>query len=315
MTLELSGGGLELSSDTWLRVEGGNKVVGLIWDVDVPKKYQYTLTATDSGGLQSNYDIEISVTRSISEPTNHFTLIVKSVFSEFANNLGMQLDLYRKLETAFGGDSVVRFDSVSKGSVVVGFSVRSQQTPKSENICKKVEDFRDQAFSPTEAVTTEFLARLMPFSVSKLSFTPLEPCEGIVNSMEAEIKTPVTNKNQESNSVNVLYFVIPIICGVVLLVVIVVIIVCVKRRRQQKSMTLSQNNGTYIEKGVPVVFEEEMKDGIKKEPHEREPLMDESMKPDPPAYPQNGKSESIPLNAKTGADKYQPPTPPNSQHE
>lgn len=315
MTLELTGGGVGLNSDKWLRVEA-NKIIGLIWDVDVPKKYQYTLIATDSGGLFVEYDIELTITTSVSNSTNQFNLTIKSVFIEFANDLDLQLDLYRKLQSVFGEGTVVRFSAVKQGSVIIEFSVRGQQTPKSDEVCGQVERFRDRVFSPPDTISNQLLESLNPFTVRKLTFAARKPCDDVVESMEGAIETPITDENRTSKPFNILYLVIPIVGALLLIVMIVIIVVCVKQRRKQKSLDVSQSNGTYIEKGVPVVFEEEMKDGVKREPHEREPLVDDDdMKPNPPAYPQNGKSENIPLNPKSGAGTYQPPTPPVSEYD
>lgn len=308
MTLELSGGGLEINN--WLKVVD-NKIIGLIWDIDVPKRYQYTLTAVDSGGLKANHDLEINVIDPTSKPTNLFTLTIDSVFSKFTNDFDQQVDLYAKLRLAFD-DAVVRFNSVREGSVVVEFSAQQEvANALNRGVCAQVEELRDRVFTQSGMISSEFTAHLEPHRITKLSFIALAPCEDSVDPIEVEIEIPKTDKNKGEYTFNILFVIIPvsIIGALLIIVVIVIVVVCVKRRHQ-KSMYVNKSNGTYIEKGVPVVFEEEMKD--RKDAHLREPLMEESSTPQPPAYPRN--AETAPLNGKTDPN-HQLPTPPMSEHE
>lgn len=308
---------LDITEASWIRLNEEKQMLeGLLWDVDPPKTYQYTLTAIDANGgrSSSSYDLELSVRVPLGKATHMFTVSVDEKFSDFANTLSKQLMMYERLSKVFNG-SVITFESVKPGSVLVGYSVENNDVISGRpNTCRAVKRLTRAVFDSDDKVSDRFLSSMKPYKVKAVTFIPLGDCKDSLSGMEVVILNPGTGEGREDEEMNILFIILPIVAVVVIIIIIIIIIVCIRRRRQ-RSMEVSKN-GTYIEKGVPVRFEEEMKDMDKKESLETQPLMEESAKPQPPAYPQNGK-ETTPLNGggESTAETYQPPTPPVSEHD
>lgn len=312
MSLELSTLDTSPTEQSWIRLNKDKQALeGLLWDVKPPKSYQYTITATDSGGCSGSYDIELVVQVPLEKPTHTFTVTVDENYSNFANKLSLQLNMYDRLSKAFSG-SILKFESVGQGSVVIGYSIKNDKiSGGGVGSCNEVKRLTQNVFTSEGKASAKFLSNLQPYKVERVTFVPLGECEGILTGMEADIQEPGTGEGREDDGVNIIVIIIPIVVIIVIVIIIIVIVVCVRRRRE-RSMEVGKN-GEYIEKGVPVRFDEEMKDTDGKNAAEMQPLMDESPKPQPPAYPQNGK-ETTPLNSDSAAEAYQPPTPPMSEH-
>lgn len=314
MDLDLLVQDIQLTGESWVKFDKVTKTIrGLPWDIEPPKNYQYTLKCTDSMGATAEHDIEVRIISqsSYSEPNNMFGLVVDEKYSLFANDLQKQLGLYDKLSMAFktAGEPKLVIQGISKGSVVVNCTL--QNTDES---CDRVQEYSDLVFDGRHQLKNSFIKQISPYVIKELSFEPLAPCEYITGGTGRITPAPVVLKD-----FNILYIIVPIVIVVVILAIVIIVVCCIKRRKKKShNISKSNGNGMYIEKGVPCVFEEEMKD-IKSEPNESDPFIEQnSNTPKPPAYPQNGTKshESTPLKSAENnhTDGY-PPTPPISEHD
>lgn len=308
MNLTLFGSGIELPSSSWIQLDNETRTIkGLTWDSETNKAYQYTLIATDSAGETADLDLTLQVNQPYYKPTHRITVVVDGVFSKFANNLTEQINMYEKLAEAFADQGEITFLDVTEGSVAVSFDVQFDNAMRDNMTCKSERELTKTLFDKGE-VSKMFQHSISPYEVKKVSFVPLGDCEDKLEPMEAEILKSEKSPDTEEKDSNFIYIVIGIVVVVVIFFAIILIIFCLKRRKQKSKPR------TYIEKGIPVVFDEERKSIDSQEPQDSDPLMEENRKPKPPAYPQNGK-ESIPLTKAGAGNSYQPPTPPVSEHE
>ena len=304
---------IELKGESWVKFDKVTKTIrGLPWDVEPPKTYQYTLKCTDSMGMTAEHDIELQIIAPpfrYSEPTHEMDLTIDEKYSLFANSLSKQLAVVDGLSAAFSGVGapVLNIIDIKPGSVIITFTLHDRNDAED---CDIVEQYRDEVDSGA------VISQLQPYNVKQLSFTPQGVCSHLEPVVYVPPKPPVKAREGDDD-LDPLLIIVPVAVVVVLIVIVIVIVCCLKRRKK-KSHNISKANGhgKYIETGVPVVFEEEMKD-IKTEPSESEPLMEEiANTPKPPAYPHNGTTspEAIPFkSADHNNTAGYPPTPPVSE--
>lgn len=313
--------GVDISGTSWLYLDKETKtIVGLPWGDIKSEKFQYHLIAKDSGGEMQEHGLEVNVIPSQLKPNNLFTLTIRDVYSKFANNLQVQISLYNRLRKVFGrsGNPIVAINSIAPGSVVIGFNLYDSPRPKVMDPCAAVKRYKSTAFTKDGKGNASFVDAMSPYRLTKVAFIPLGDCEDVLQPAEHEFLA-----NHQADSVttdggpNIVSIIIGTVIGLAVLIALIVAVYCYKRR-MQASHSVSKNNGTYIETGVPVVFEEELKGMNKSDTPETEPLMEDS-KPMPPSYPQNDEStEATALNASHSEStdaRYQPPTPPVSEHD
>lgn len=317
MSLELLIQGIGVKENSWVNLQKDTKTLrGLPWGPDSMRTLQYTLKATDTANNIAEYDVEIRVQESSLNPTNLFTVTIDEVFSKFANDLPSQIRLYDTLYRIYNenSDSSIHIQGVTEGSTVISYSVinvRSQ--PQGKVDCDTVQAYIDTAFNGDHIKAT-FAYSFLPFKLKEVSFVPDGACEGQLEPKKGVVRYPVPITDPELEPIQLYIIIVPIVI-VVVIAVIVIIVVVVMRRRRRADREVTKANGTYIEKGVPVVFEEDMATIDRKGPAVTDPLLGPTT-PHPPAYPQNGNPETIPLKPR-GADSTEQryPTPPLSEHD
>ena len=320
--LELLILGVELGSETsWLYLDGNsNTILGLPWGIDSSKSFQYTLVATDSMNKTASLKLDILVLQNgldYPEPTNLFTLTLEGVYSKFVNNIKDQIRLYDQLNKVFGkaGKPAIVVKSITQGSIVVSFHVYETETsPKPEVDCGKVQAHVDSVFDSEGDVKNSFTEVVSGYAVKEVSFAPKGACADALEPVKGKVRSPVTDENTDKDDSTPYAIIIGVVIAVIVLIIIIVVVVVLRRRKRANHDT-SKANGTYIETGVPVVFDEDIKTMDQAEPAATDPLL-EGATPQPPAYPQNGNAEASPLNpAKTDEPEQRYPTPPVSEHD
>lgn len=308
MTLQLSIDGLPDQEPGWISLDK-HTMKGLIWDSESADSLQYMLTATDSLGGTAEHEIAFEIITPYGDSSHSFTVTMDINYSKFANDNSM-IKFYEKLAMSFP-DSIVTIRSVKPGSVKVQWSNRPSQARESDDECpeKEVKSYTGSVFTDG-AVDDKFLSNMQPYKVTEVSFTPEGSCLGVLDPISVKV-SDATSGESKTSGVSLLTIIIPVvIAAIVIIIVIIVIICCIRHKR--KSKEVSKNNGNYIETGVPVVFDEEMRDTESRDRPEAVPLMSGTeSKPNPPEYPQNGKETT---RLTSDAD-YQPPTPPVSEPE
>jgi len=312
MELDLLMLDIELKGESWVKFDKVTKTIrGLPWDIEPPKTYQYTLKCTDSMGKTAEHDIELQITSppfTYSEPTNEMGLVIDEKYSLFANSISKQLAVVDGLNEAFSGVGapVLSILDIKPGSVVINFTLHDRNNAEDCDIVQRYGD---------EVANGNFMMRLESYNVKELSFTPQGSCSHLESAVYTPRKGP--GKIINGHGFKLMYIIIPVAIVCVLVIIVIVVVCCIKcRKKKSHDVSKSNGHGKYIETGVPVVFEEEMKD-IKTEPTESEPLMEENCNtPKPPAYPHNGTSspEAVPFNTNNhnNTGGY-PPTPPVSE--
>lgn len=309
MKIKLLADGL-VDSSSWITLNSKTRQIkALTWEKPESPP-QFSLEVTNSMGKTVEQPIEIQVVdNSESKPaTNLFSLTLDGDYSKFSKDQDAQISLYNNLLKAFPAGTKVVIRSVKSGSIVVEYSLENENAYSSPDECPAdiVRSYTDSTFDNEGNIKDSFADSLGDYNLQKAEFTPQGACEGEFEPLSAAAKN-TGKKEEKENGGNMTVIIIVIIVVLVLIIVVVIIVVCVIKKRRSQKAHVNGKNGSYIEKGVPVVMEEEMKDVSKAE---TTPLVsgdsaEVSYKPTPPAYPGDNKSD----------DKYHPPTPPTSEPE
>lgn len=299
--------------------------------------HEYYLKATDKGGLTAVDALEIQVRNLfLKEPSPvKFTARFQGDHNSVLNDINKKIQLVKKLGFAFGdrNSSSITLQNITKGSIVVEWTNNTlpvDQCPKEqiEVIGKKIYD--DQM-----KLRHHFITAVEPeFKLEDVSVSLTGSCRhmhshfGFPLTLEERIVTVVaptvaadTNPEKSSEDDVYLHTVIPaVVVAAILLIAGIIAMICYRKKRKGK-LTI-EDQATFIKKGVPIIFADELDDS-KPPPSSSMPLIlkEEKAPLPPPEYPNQNVPETIPLNHDNlgeytplrdedpNAPPYQPPPP------
>ncbi|XP_072276375.1 dystroglycan 1 [Pyxicephalus adspersus] len=327
-----------LRDKTWVILNSASQVMYGMPDASHVGDHEYYLKATDKGGLSAVDALEIQVRNLfLKEPSPvKFRAKFQGEYISVANDIGKKIQLVKKLSLAFGdrNSSSVTLQNISKGSIIVEWT--NNTLPVDPCPKEQIEVVARKIYGENEKVRPHFATALEPeFKLEEINVSlagscshllphqvsfPLTPGEQIVT-----IVTPTlaADRNPEKSSEDDVYLhtVIPaVVVAAILLIAGIIAMICYRKKRKGK-LTI-EDQATFIKKGVPIIFADEL-DDAKPPPSSSMPLIlkEEKAPLPPPEYPNQNVPESIPLNQDTlgeytplrdedpNAPPYQPPPP------
>ncbi|XP_061639614.1 dystroglycan [Phyllopteryx taeniolatus] len=316
---------------SWIQFNSTSQLLYGLPDAHHAGKHEYFVQATDRGGLNAIDAIEVRVKR---WPANDRSPVAFAARLEgeprwLTGDIHKKILLVRKLAYALGdrNSSTVSLRNISKGSILVEWtnsSLPHTPCPKEDILTlsrmlgdadgRPTPNFRDAMqpdFRPL-GVTAEGRADCAAFSFIPPGETEIPPPAAV---------TPALGTGRQSADDVYLHTVIPaVVVAAVLLLAGIVAMICYRKKRKGK-LTL-EDQATFIKKGVPIIFADELDDS-KPPPSSSAPLILLEEKPPlpPPEYPNAGPPETAPLNRELlgeyaalrdddpNAPPYQPPPP------
>ncbi|KAK2915560.1 dystroglycan [Channa argus] len=294
-------------------------------------KHEYFMQATDKGGLNAIDAFEVRVNRwPISDKTPVvFTARFDGEPKSVTNDIHKKILLVKKLAYALGdrNSSTVSLLNITKGSIVVEWtntSLPHHPCPKEQlTVMSRTIANADGRPSPSfkYSMEPEFRPQnvMVKGRASCKTYSFIPPGEIELPEPPAVTQTPGTNR-QSTDDVY-LHTVIPaVVVAAILLIAGIIAMICYRKKRKGK-MTI-EDQATFIKKGVPIIFADELDDS-KPPPSSSMPLILQEEKPPlpPPEYPNMATQETTPLNQELlgeytalqdenpNAPPYQPPPP------
>ncbi|XP_063282187.1 dystroglycan 1 [Pelobates fuscus] len=299
--------------------------------------HEYYLKAADKGGRTAVDALEIQVRNLFQKepPPVKFSAKFQEDYNSVVNDINKKILLVKKLAIAYGdrNSSSVTLQNITRGSVVVEWSNNTfpvDPCPKEqvEAVMKKMYDDQGkprQHFA--HAMEPEF--NLVNMSVAftgsckhLYKFFPFIPM--VPDKIDPAVgPTTAADRNPEKSSEDDVYLhtVIPaVVVAAILLIAGIIAMICYRKKRKGK-LTI-EDQATFIKKGVPIIFADELDDS-KPPPSSSMPLIlkEEKAPLPPPEYPNQNVPETIPLNQDNlgeytplrdedpNAPPYQPPPP------
>ncbi|XP_025830244.1 uncharacterized protein LOC108735390 isoform X2 [Agrilus planipennis] len=298
-----------LPPDNWLQFDSKNRE---FYGIPLPKnvgRTEYTLICEDSGGLTAPDSLVVAVHQPARVNYNmEFSMTVETDYETFATSPNMQRKFIEKLRDLFEDRDTnnIHLTSISKGSTIVSWYNKSLPVTH----CPKDEIRRLEAvlIYSDRSINSRVYDIMRPeFSVSRINFQPLAACKTrpIVAPTPEVILPPDDSSAQESHEEYLVTFIVPaVIIAVMLLLAGIAACILYRRRRSGKMNVEEDGRQSYGNKGIPVIFQEELEE--KPDPGTKAPIILKDEKP-PLAPPEYSKSGSLKMN--DDSEPYHPPPP------
>ncbi|XP_034538806.1 dystroglycan-like [Notolabrus celidotus] len=316
---------------SWIQFNTTSQLLYGLPDVQHVGKHEYFMQAADKGGLNAIDAFEVRVSR---WPANDKTPVIFTARFDgeprsITNDIHKKILLVKKLAYALGdrNSSTVSLRNISKGSIVVEWTNTSLPThpcPKEQlQVMSRTLASADGKPSQTFRYSMEPEFRPLDVMVKgrascrTYSFVP----PGEIDIPEPPAVTPALGTGRQSTDDVYLHTVIPaVVVAAILLIAGIIAMICYRKKRKGK-LTI-EDQATFIKKGVPIIFADELDDS-KPPPSSSMPLILQEEKPPlpPPEYPNMATPETTPLNQELlgeytalrdedpNAPPYQPPPP------
>nr|XP_008195448.1 PREDICTED: dystroglycan [Tribolium castaneum]XP_008195449.1 PREDICTED: dystroglycan [Tribolium castaneum]XP_974516.2 PREDICTED: dystroglycan [Tribolium castaneum] len=308
----LTGDRQAIKSTNWLQFDSKNREF-----YGIPRKpgrSEYHLVCVDSGGATATDSLEIVVYPAHKMHYNvEFSMTVETPYDTFVNSASMQRKFVEKLQEIFGdrNSSSLYFNPFKQKdhSTVITWFNRTLSTSKCphdeinhlESVLKNHQD-RGISHQVSRIMEPEFL-------VSKISVFTMGNCR--TKSLPPPVHEdviPVDEKSPDASAAQYQYlmtFIIPaVIISIMLFFAALCACVLYRRRRTGKLNVEEDGRQSYGNKGIPVIFQEELEE--KPESGTKTPVILKDEKP-PLAPPEYSKSGSLKLT--DDSEPYQPPPP------
>ncbi|KAJ4920915.1 hypothetical protein JOQ06_000170 [Pogonophryne albipinna] len=316
---------------SWIQFNTTSQLLYGLPDAQHVGKHEYFMQATDKGSLNAIDAFEVRVNR---WPVNDkspviFTARFEGEPRSITNDIHKKILLVKKLAYALGdrNSSTVSLRNITKGSIVVEWtntSLPQNPCPK-EQIAILSRTLASADGKPSQTFRYSMDPEFRPLDVqvkgraSCRTFSFIPP--GEINIPEPPAVTPALGTGRQSTDDVYLHTVIPaVVVAAILLIAGIIAMICYRKKRKGK-LTI-EDQATFIKKGVPIIFADELDDS-KPPPSSSMPLILQEEKPPlpPPEYPNMATPETSPLNQELlgeytalrdedpNAPPYQPPPP------
>lgn len=320
-----------VSETSWIQF---NSTIQLLYGLPEEQhegNHEYFMLATDKGGksIMDAFEVRVHRWSNNDKPSVMFTAHFHGDPKTLSNDVHKKIILTKKLAYALGdrNSSTVTLRNISSGSIVVEWTNNSlQQSPcPKDQITILSNRIADHQGKPKLAFIKAMEPEFKPIIISvrgtnkcqKYTFIP----PGEVPMPVLPTATPSPGTGRRSSDDVYLHTVIPaVVVAALLLIAGIIAMVCYRKKRKGK-MTIEEQ-ATFIKKGVPIIFADELDDS-KSPPSSSIPLILQEEKPPlpPPEYPNMSGPHSTLLNQDLleeysvyqdddpNAPPYQPPPP------
>ncbi|XP_072222595.1 dystroglycan 1-like [Leuresthes tenuis] len=320
-----------VNETSWIQFNSTIQLLYGLPDEEHEGNHEYFMLATDKGGKSVMDAFEVRVNRwaSSDKPSVVFAARFHGDPKTLSSDVHKKILLAKKLAYALGdrNSSSVTLRSITRGSIVVEWTNNSlQQSPcPKDQITVLSNRISDPQGTPKLAFIRAMEPDFKPINISVRgtnkcqSYTFIPP--GEVPTTVLPTATPSPGTGRRSSDDVYLHTVIPaVVVAALLLIAGIIAMVCYRKKRKGK-MTIEEQ-ATFIKKGVPIIFADELDDS-KSPPSSSIPLILQEEKPPlpPPEYPNMAGPHSTLLNQDLleeysvyqdddpNAPPYQPPPP------
>ncbi|XP_065166984.1 dystroglycan 1 [Atheta coriaria] len=308
----LTAEGHPIPSNYWLQFDSKNKEFYGIPLLDNVGRKEFQLVCKDSGNLTAS-DMLVVVVHSA--PRRHYNLefimTLDTQYESFATSASMQRKFVEKVADLFGDSNTsnIHLNSIRRGSTIVSWynkSLTLDECPRPQ-----ISQLESVLVNKDHTIAGRVQDVMDPeFKVSTIKLQLIGNCRGkphihSPNSKGVPIEEPPLGDHDDY----MITFIVPaIIIFCMLLLAGIVACVMYRRRRTGKLNMAEDGRSSYGNKGIPVIFQEELEE--KPEPGTKAPVILKDEKP-PLAPPEYSKSGSLKLG--DDSEPYQPPPPPFSR--
>ncbi|XP_048879614.1 dystroglycan isoform X2 [Brienomyrus brachyistius] len=320
-----------VGDNSWIQFNSTSQLLYGLPDWQHVGKHEYFMHATDKGGLTDIDAFEVHVNRwsPTNKPPVSFIARFQGDPHMITNDVQKKILLIKKLAFSFGdrNSTAVTLGNITAGSIVVEWtnnSLPQNPCPKEliQQMSRKISDSKGK---PSPAFSSAMEPDFKPINITVKG---TGSCHTYMFVPPGEIPLPILptdapslGPGRQSTDDVYLHTVIPaVVVAAILLIAGIIAMICYRKKRKGK-LTI-EDQATFIKKGVPIIFADELDDS-KPPPSSSMPLILQEEKPPlpPPEYPNMANQETTPLNQDLlgeytalrdedpNAPPYQPPPP------
>lgn len=320
-----------VSETSWIQFNSTIQLLYGLPEEEHEGNHEYFMLVTDKAGksIMDAFVVRVNRWSNMDKPSVVFAARFHGDPDTLSNDVHKKILLIKKLAYALGdrNSSTVTLRSITSGSIVVEWTNNSlQQSPcPKDQITVLSNRISDPQGKPKQAFIKAMEPEFKPINISVRgtnkcqSYTFIPPGEVFIPILPTATPSPGTDRVSSDDVY--LHTVIPaVVVAGLLLIVGIIAMVCYRKKRKGK-MTIEEQ-ATFIKKGVPIIFADELDDS-KSPPSSSIPLILQEEKPPlpPPEYPNMAGPHSTLLNQDLleeysvyqdddpNAPPYQPPPP------
>ncbi|XP_076363552.1 dystroglycan 1-like [Tachypleus tridentatus] len=257
----------ELSESSWIQFDPkSQKIFGLPFE-ESSGIHEFQLLASDKEGKEVN-DIFLVIVepRPVYDRSVEFSMHIDTNYDHFKKDVGKKILVGKKLSSFFGDPSTEYLIvlSIKNGSVVYAWTnntLPSDPCPKG-----LINELSNLMLEENGTISERLLQAMNPeFKISELNIVPLGSCVNIIDriSVSATPKPPKREPAVPGDDDTYITTIIPAVVIVILLIIAAMIAYFLYRRRRRGKMKM-QDNGSFVNKGVPIIFADELDEKTEK---------------------------------------------------
>lgn len=317
---------IHLPESSWIQFNPKTQeLYGLPFDADV-RRHEFQMVAMDNEGLSSVPDVFVVVVqpRSQKKWAVEFSLHIDEDFRAFNHNISRKVLVAWKLARLYGDHDprYITVSSISAGSVVYAWT--NNTLPYEPCPTSTILRLMSYLVNDNHTLTQRLVDEMKPeFRILKTDTMPLGLCldQGLpaTSVVNTEAAPPAIDPDVTPSDDDI--YITTIIPAVVIAVMLLLaaVVACFLYRKKRKGKMTMQDSSTFINKGIPIIFADELDD--KPDPAKPPVIMKDERPPlPPPEYPRSagGSRGSTPQTDRRRAAAhpplrdapYQQPTPP-----
>ncbi|XP_044746043.1 uncharacterized protein LOC123307700 isoform X2 [Coccinella septempunctata] len=309
----LTGNRQEISPHNWLQFDSKNREF-----FGIPRKTsrsEYQLICIDSGGLPVIDSLEVVVFPASKVNYNvEFSMTIETSYDSFIDNSIIQKKFVDKLLEIFGDGNASHIQFLpfkqKQHSVIVTWYNKTLSTDKCPQ--DQIAKLESMMKNEERGISNRVHAIMEPdFQVSTIKVLPMSNCKvhkpkyHVPKMPEDRIIVDESSQTSSSSDQYLLTFIVPVFfISVMTFFAIFAACILYRRRRTGKMNVLEEGRQSYGNKGIPVIFQEELDE--KPEAGTKAPIILKDEKP-PLAPPEYSKSSSLKFT--DDSEPYHPPPP------
>ncbi|XP_069062876.1 dystroglycan 1 [Pleurodeles waltl] len=323
-----------LAENSWVQFNSTSQLMYGMPHASLGRKHEYFMHASDKGGKTAvdAFEIHVHNNTNADKAAVKFKAKFEGDYNSVINDINKKILLVKKLAMAFGdrNSTSITLKAITNGSIVVEWTNNTlplEPCPK-EQIKAMSRKIADDHGYPLPLFTNAMVPEFKPSNISVIGTGSCKNVQFIPVGRDGRIPSaapPILHSDrdpQKSSEDDVyLHTVIPaVVVAAILLIAGIIAMICYRKKRKGK-LTI-EDQATFIKKGVPIIFADELDDS-KPPPSSSMPLIlqEEKAPLPPPEYPNQNMPETTPLNQDTlgeytplrdedpNAPPYQPPPP------
>ena len=322
--------GEELAKNSWVQFDKKTQTLqGLPLKPHVGRD-SYVIVAKDKQGLVARTVIEITVEAappaSENPPPVTMGMSLDLDFDEFISNPALQLEIANMIASVFGDAdaSAITFTNIQRGSVILSWT--NNTIPTDGCNAALIEEIMAKLVGPDGEPTQELIDAFFPLEINGVEALKSGPCASPTPPLMTTVETPVKD-TATSEDIWISTVLPAVVIAIILLIAGIIIFILYRKNRKGKLSDEDQN--TFINKGIPIIFADELED-VEKPPSSSTPLIMRDEKPPlpPPEYspepqrtpllqninnsrnrPTPEGTNNVPMVDLAGSPPYQPPPP------